>query len=148
MSLLYPDVDQKTCDETCRTAAREVICDDSLKWMANYPEHSLPTGWCAFTSLPDISEMDHLFGSGDSIRVREYEEWFISTASLLLSKLPYNSWCIFLQSDVRVITKAGKVVKWIDKSYLCNKAAEISGGWTLMWHKLVSNSSEMKSQMK
>jgi hypothetical protein len=100
------------------------------------PEKTFPSGYCGFTSLPDISELQDMFpGPGD---VEEYKEWFTNTAELFMSKLPEGSFVIFLQSDVRVIKQnTNEVLQWIDKSHLCSLAADRSG-CTMMWHKLVA----------
>lgn len=116
---------------------RDVICGDSIEYLKNMPEKTFPSGYCGFTSLPDISELQDMFpGPGD---VEEYKEWFTNTAELFMSKLPEGSFVIFLQSDVRIIKQnTNEVLQWIDKSHLCSLAADRSG-CTMMWHKLVSS---------
>lgn len=43
------------------TQDRELICDDALVWLETFADSSLPG--CVFTSLPDISEINHIFTS-------------------------------------------------------------------------------------
>ncbi len=74
-------------------------------------------------SLPDISEF-----SGTPLK--EWKEWFTTTAALILSRCPDDGVSIFYQSDIKVDGT------WVDKSYLCQKAAEAQGH-ELLWHKLI-----------
>jgi hypothetical protein len=117
--------------------SREVICADSIEWLSKLEDDSLPIGYCGFTSLPDISEMPHIFGNYSNLKLNEYKKWFTDTVYLFMSKLPDKSYVIFLQSDVRC-TVNGEVVQWIDKSHLCSNAADKTNCCTLMWHKLVT----------
>ena len=112
---------------------REVICADACQWLQ---QQSCLLG-SVFTSLPDISEINHLFHGNTRERIVQYETWFVDTATQIMRTLPDTEYAIFLQSDVRTQDNDTKeVIKWIDKSYLCTKAANNSG-CTLLWHKLV-----------
>ncbi len=75
------------------------------------------------TSLPDLSEL-HALGLGG------WRAWFIDAASRVIRWVPPDGVAIFFQSDVRL---GGK---WIDKSYLINRAIEEAGA-SLVWHKIV-----------
>eukprot|EP00598_Pedospumella_elongata_P001184 CAMPEP_0184968502 /NCGR_PEP_ID=MMETSP1098-20130426/1552_1 /TAXON_ID=89044 /ORGANISM="Spumella elongata, Strain CCAP 955/1" /LENGTH=401 /DNA_ID=CAMNT_0027490131 /DNA_START=122 /DNA_END=1327 /DNA_ORIENTATION=+ len=111
---------------------REVICGDSIEWLNGYPDGGLPAGYCGFTSLPDLSEVQNIFQT-DTV---SYKKWFTDTVALFMRKLSRGSYVVFLQSDIRYMTESGEVTQWIDKSFLCSTAAEREG-CTLMWHKLV-----------
>ena len=73
--------------------------------------------------MPDISEFH-----GHSLEM--WKEWFINTAKLVLSRTPNQGVTIFYQSDIKVEGV------WVDKAYLCQKAAE-SLGHELIWHKII-----------
>ncbi|CAM9207848.1 unnamed protein product, partial [Ectocarpus fasciculatus] len=117
---------------------KEVVCADSLQWLARLPDHGLPPGCAGFTSIPDVSELDTLFGSGSATDFPAYQEWFVDAAALFLSKLAKRSYCLFLQSDVRVLDR-GNAVGWVDKALLCGRAADRTG-FRMAWHKLVLSS--------
>ena len=72
-------------------------------------------------SLPDISEFN--------LSLSEWKAWFLDTAALILSKCPDDGVVVFYQSDIKMDGI------WVDKSYLCQKAAE-SVGSSLLWHKI------------
>ena len=118
---------------------REVICADACEWLQDkFTRNELFCG-SVFTSLPDISEISHLFaGSADTAeRVQRYEEWFTHQAFVIMSLLAPDEYVIFLQSDARIQNPSdGRILKWLDKSFLCSKAAEQSN-CRMMWHKLV-----------
>jgi hypothetical protein len=73
--------------------------------------------------MPDYSEFPKL-------TLNEWKTWFTETAALILSRTPDDGVTIFYQSDIK------HQGAWVDKSFLCQKAAE-SLGHTLLWHKLV-----------
>lgn len=111
---------------------REILCRDSIAWL-NEMEDGFPPGYCGFTSLPDISELQQsMFAVG---QFEEYKAWFEDAVALFMSKLPERSFVIFLQSDIRVVVN-NQVEQWVDKSHLCSSAADRSG-FVMMWHKLV-----------
>lgn len=122
---------------------RTILCADSIEWLRNIADGGLPRDYGVFTSMPDISEMQPTFGSSSNYKVEEYKEWFRSIAVLLMQKMAYGSYVIFLQSDVRVVNPStNDMICWIDKSFLCSSAAQ-DAGCTLMWHKLVSLNSDL-----
>ena len=99
---------------------RVVHCEDALTWLETAPmleECSL------VASMPDISEFHGL-------SLDAWKEWFFKTASLILSKTPDDGVTIFYQSDIKVDGV------WIDKSYICQSAAEALGH-KLLWHKII-----------
>lgn len=120
----------------CPKPYREVICADSLQWLSAIPEGGLPPGSVGFTSIPDISELDAMFGGGASADYEGYAEWFTRAAALFMSRLPLASHCIFLQSDVRIMD-GDNAAGWIDKAHLCSDAAR-RAGFRMLWHKMVS----------
>jgi hypothetical protein len=144
-------VDHMGDADIVRVPTRRVVCGDALAWMSS--QEQFPAGCGVFTSLPDITELSGVLGR---LSVNEYKEWFIDTVSLTLSRLPKNSYAIFLQSPVRVTDDAGGsgrvgnsgrggqyVIEWIDKSHLCSIAADRSN-CRLYWSKiaLLSNMSK------
>lgn len=100
---------------------RAVHCQDALQWLA--PENSL-AGCSVVTSMPDHSEFPQL-------SLTEWKEWFVGAASLILSRVPDEGVAIFYQSDIK------REGAWVDKGYLCQKAAELTGHAQL-WHKIVA----------
>lgn len=99
---------------------RTVYCEDALIWLSSkgiLPNSSL------VASMPDISEFPHLSSA-------EWKKWFTETASLILSSTPDDGVTIFYQSDIK------DHGEWLDKGYLCQKAAE-NLGHALLWHKIV-----------
>lgn len=75
-------------------------------------------------SLPDFSEFQKL-------TLDEWKSWIISTAKLVLSRCPDDGVVLFYQSDIRLEGV------WVDKGYLCQKAAE-ELGHALIWHKVIA----------
>jgi len=79
---------------------------------------------CSFvTSLPDASELSRL-------TIDEWKAWFLRAAALVLSRCPDDGVAIFFQTDIK------HEGVWIDKGYLCQRAAE-EQGHALLWHKIV-----------
>ena len=102
-------------------ASREVYCTDAISWLKAVtvsPAHSY------VASLPDISEFPNY-------KLTEWRNWFVEAATLILSKTPPTGVAIFFQSDVKVDGT------WVDKSYLCQQAAERVGA-QLLWHKIAA----------
>lgn len=99
---------------------RTIHCDDALIWLNG---HDVMPGSSLVGSLPDISEFS-------GMPIKTYKEWFESTASLILSRTPPEGVTIFYQSDIK------HEGIWVDKAYLCQKAAE-QCGHELLWHKVV-----------
>lgn len=101
-------------------ANRIVYCEDALEWLLNKP---VLEGCSLIASMPDISEFH-------GYTLAAWKEWFTKTATLVLSRTPDDGVTIFYQSDIKVEGA------WVDKGYLCQKAAE-SLGHELLWHKIV-----------
>lgn len=101
-------------------ARREVHCADALAWLTARPALE---GCALVTSLPDASEFPALTLDG-------WRRWFIDAAALVMSRCPDNSVAIFFQTDVK------KDGAWVDKGFLCQKAAE-QAGLAQLWHKIV-----------
>ncbi len=99
---------------------REVFNVDVLDWLN---QNELPPKTSIVASIPDISE----FHSTD---INSYRQKFIDIAGLILEKTPADGVTIFYQSDIKTQGI------WLDKSYLCQKAAE-SIGAELMFHKMI-----------
>lgn len=102
------------------TPKREVWCEDAVVWL----ERHRPLEGCSLiTSLPDVSGMPDLGLEG-------WRRWFIAAAELVLRATPDDGVAIFYQTDIKVEGT------WVDKSYLCHRAAEQAGS-TLLWHRIV-----------
>ena len=79
------------------------------------------------TSMPDYSE----FSSQDpAMSLEDWKSWFTRAASLVLSRCSDEGVTIFFQTDIK------KDGTWVDKGYLCQKAAE-ELGHSLLWNKVV-----------
>lgn len=100
--------------------SRIVYCEDALVWLENSP---VLDGCSLIASMPDISEFH-------GYTLESWKEWFINTAKLILSRTPLEGVTIFYQSDIKVDGA------WVDKGFLCQKAAEALGH-ELLWHKIV-----------
>jgi hypothetical protein len=99
---------------------REVWCEDALGWL----ERHRPLAGCSvITSLPDVSGMPSLGLDG-------WRSWFIDAAALALEATPDEGVTIFYQTDIKVDGT------WVDKSYLCHRAAERANA-PLLWHRIV-----------
>lgn len=99
---------------------RVVHCEDALVWLENSP---VLEGCSLIASMPDISEFH-------GYTLAAWKEWFTKTATLVLSRTPDEGVTVFYQSDIKVDGA------WVDKGYLCQKAAEVLGH-ELLWHKIV-----------
>lgn len=93
---------------------------DAIQWLT---QAGVLTGCSLITSMPDYSEFP-------SITLNEWKAWFTRSAELVLSACPDDGVAIFYQTDSK------KNGAWIDKSFLCQKAAEQTGH-ELLWHKIV-----------
>src|SRR5688572_29358983 len=99
---------------------RQVWCEDALGWL----ERQRPLASCSvITSLPDVSGMPSLGLDG-------WRSWFIDAAELVLEATPDDGVTIFYQTDIKVDGT------WVDKSYLCHRAAERANA-PLLWHRIV-----------
>jgi hypothetical protein len=101
-------------------AERTVHCADAIAWLE---QSEILHGCSLVASMPDISEFP-------GYTLAEWQNWFTNTAALILSRTPPEGVTIFYQSDIKFEGS------WVDKSYLCQKAAEKNGD-TLLWHKIL-----------
>lgn len=99
---------------------RKIICDDAINWLRSF---TVEENSSFVASLPDISEFP-------SYSLDQWKNWFIETSKLILSKTSPESVTIFYQSDIKVEGI------WVDKAFLCQKAAEITND-QLLWHKII-----------
>lgn len=99
---------------------REIIQADALEWLKNQP---LIAETSIITSMPDYSEFPRL-------SLKEWKSWFIQAAQLILEKSDPKGVVIFYQRDSK------HEGAWVEKSYLCQRAAELVGA-ELLWHKIV-----------
>jgi len=100
-------------------ANRTVHTEDAIAWLK---AQGTLTGASLVASLPDLSE----FPGHTSA---QWSAWFIETARLILEKTPPDGVTLFFQSDIKLEGV------WIDKGYLAQKAAEVSGH-ALLFHKI------------
>lgn len=98
---------------------REVIQADAIEWLSNQP---IQAGASFIASLPDYSEFPGL-------TLDQWKTWFTETARLVLSKTPDDGVTLFFQTDIKFEGT------WVDKGYLCQKAAD-QLGIPLLWHKV------------
>lgn len=99
---------------------RQVHCADAIEWLRTQETLSQ----CSLiASLPDISEFH-------GYTLARWKEWFVETAKLVLSRCPDEGVTLFFQSDIKVDGV------WVDKGYLCQKAAE-SLGHEELFHKVL-----------
>lgn len=99
---------------------RAVLVDDAIQWLKQYNSEE---GASLVASLPDISEFPHF-------SLDQWKAWFVDVATLILSKTPELGVTVFYQSDIKLNGE------WVDKGYLCQKAAE-NLGHKLLWHKVI-----------
>ncbi len=104
-------------------STRTVHCGDAIAWLE---AQGVLLGCSVITSLPDTSELPDL-------SLDEWKDWFVRAAALVMAKVPDDGVAIFYQTDIK------KTGVWIDKGYLCSKAAE-QVGCTTLWHKVVCRS--------
>lgn len=102
---------------------RSVFCEDAIQWLETR-EAQLDSS--LVSSMPDISEFP-------GYSLADWKNWFVNTASLILSKTTPEGVTIFYQSDIKFEGT------WVDKGYLCQKAAEALGH-ELLWHKVICRS--------
>ena len=99
---------------------RTVHCTDALGWLR---DQGVLTGCSVVTSLPDVSELG-------GMPLPDWKRWFVDSARLVLSRLPEDGVALFYQTDIKPDGL------WVDKGYLCSRAAEDAGCETL-FHKVV-----------
>lgn len=99
---------------------RDIHHADALEWLR--AQNQL-RGCSIITSLPDISEFPKM-------KLAEWQSWFVSAITLIFSRADDNGLIIFYQSDIK------REGVWVDKGYLCLKAAEQTGH-ALISHKII-----------
>lgn len=99
---------------------RTVHTADAVAWLESSP---ILEGCSLLASMPDISEFPQH-------TLQQWKEWFTGTAKLILSRCPDDGVTLFYQSDIKIDGV------WIDKGYMCQKAAE-SLGLEQLWHKAI-----------
>lgn len=97
----------------------EILCQDSLKWLAEQPDASLPN---IVTGLPDQDEL--------KLDMSEYLEYFRQAAHIIFQKVSRRGYAIFVQTDRKFERQ------WIDKSYILSEIAR-KAGLKMIWHKIV-----------
>jgi hypothetical protein len=102
---------------------RSVFCEDAIQWLET---REVQLDSSLVSSMPDISEFP-------GYSLNDWKNWFVNTASLILSKTAPEGVTIFYQSDIKFEGT------WVDKGYLCQKAAE-DLGHELLWHKIICRS--------
>ncbi|MBT9583246.1 SAM-dependent methyltransferase [bacterium] len=100
---------------------RTVHCEDALAWLQ---AHGVLAGCSLVTSLPDYSEFP-------SLTLNQWQDWFVEAAASVLASTPADGVTVFYQSDIH------RDGVWVDKGYLCQKAAE-GAAHSLLWHKVVA----------
>lgn len=99
---------------------RAVYCEDALQWLSrSAPLHDSSV----VTSLPDVSAFPRL-------SLGQWKSWFMDAAARAMLATSDTGVCIFYQTDVK------RNGTWVDKAYLCQRAAE-DAGVALLWHKVV-----------
>jgi hypothetical protein len=103
-----------------RLPRRRVVCDDALRWL----KQNAPFEDASFiTSLPDVSAFPHA-------PLDTWKRWFIEAAAAVMNATPDAGVSIFYQTDIK------RDHVWVDKGYLCQRAAE-EANVSLLWHKIV-----------
>ncbi len=106
--------------EPVQPGPREVHCEDALPWL----QRNAPLEGCSIvTSLPDTSGLP-------ALTLQAWKEWFVAAARATLAATDPQGVTIFHQTDIK------RQGTWIDKSYLCHRAAEAEGA-ELLWHKII-----------
>jgi hypothetical protein len=123
-------------------ARREIICADTCEWIKSIPHEGFGLKSSVFTSLPDISELPHIY---HVYMVEEYKKWFSDTIYELMMRLTVGNCIVLLQSDTRMMTNKRATYEWVDKSFLASEAA-VKSNCTLLWHKLVLLSKDMNNR--
>jgi hypothetical protein len=102
------------------TPTRTVTCADALPWLR---DNTPFTGASFITSLPDVSAFPQL-------SLDAWKRWFSDAAEAVLRATCSTGVTIFYQTDIK------RDGVWVDKGYLCQRAAEEAGA-ALLWHKVV-----------
>jgi len=98
---------------------RIIIHDDSLNWLKNQPDETVPN---FITGICDLDET--------SMEMEKYLAICKEVTGLILRKLHPKGYAIFIQTDRKYQRQ------WIDKSFLISQiAADL--GLKMIWHKIV-----------
>jgi len=100
--------------------SRKIICTDSLKWLQQQPDNSLPN---VVTGICDHDEME-------GYTMEQYQEFFVSVADLIFKKMKHGCYAIFIQTDRKWQRQ------WLDKSFVLTGLAR-EHGFKTIWHKIV-----------
>lgn len=101
------------------TPRREIHCEEAMTWLSRQEE--VLRGASVVTSLPDVSE------TGMSLAA--WRVWFVEVATGLVRRAEPGGVAIFYQTDIKAEGA------WVDKGYLCQRAAEAAGA-ALLWHRI------------
>jgi hypothetical protein len=101
------------------TPTRVVHEADAIAWLQ---ENELASDAAIVTSLPNVDEFRHQ-------NFERWRNWFCDAVALILQKTPTNSAAVFFQTDIQ------QDGIWIDKSFLVQQAAALTGT-PLIWHKI------------
>mmetsp|Transcript_166913 Transcript_166913/g.530752 ORF Transcript_166913/g.530752 Transcript_166913/m.530752 type:complete len:343 (-) Transcript_166913:70-1098(-) len=144
------DADASAAADPLCSCTREVLNQDAVAWLEGL-ENGLPEGCCVLTGVPDIHEVDPEGKMG----MDGWEQWFQHIVQLVLRRLPKGSLAIFMQTDVKQLSRGGGSVsqgsalggasgseegrywRWVDKAHLALLAAEKVPGSRLLWHKII-----------
>ena len=102
------------------TPSRVVEQAEALAWLQ---AKGVLEGCSFITSLPDFTEFPQF-------TIEEWKKWFQSAAERVLASCPEEGVTIFYQRDSK------HEGLWVDKGFLCLKAAE-AAGQHLLWHKII-----------
>lgn len=97
----------------------EIVCQNSLTWLAKQKNHSLGN---VITGIPDLDETPYT--------MVKYEQFIKKILTLIFKKTRKDGYCLFMNTD-RKFQK-----NWIDKSYWIQKVAD-SVKIPLKWHKII-----------
>ncbi len=100
--------------------SRTVYCADALGWL---DRHTPLMKASVITSLPDVSAFPRF-------SLEDWKRWFIDVAGRIIGATPEAGVSIFYQTDIK------RDGIWVDKGYLCQRAAD-EAGVSLLWHKVV-----------
>lgn len=100
--------------------SRKIICADSLKWLQQQRNGSLPN---IVTGICDHDEMN-------GYTMEQYQDFFVNVAELIFQKQMPGCYAIFIQTDRKWQRQ------WLDKSYILTRIAR-NNGYKTIWHKIV-----------
>ena len=103
---------------TTTPPAREVVCDDTTRWLVGDGARRDRTGWSVVSSIPDVSET----GQKDAA----WRAFFVDVAGALLRLCDQQGLLVLVQTDVR------RDGAWVDKSALVTRGVVDAGGVLVM----------------